>query len=114
VVARGLVPVRGTRVVTALLHGFVLQAVAFGLHDAMGSADHVRLALQDTGVLLGIERRDYAEPTFSAGAIGGGLPAAPMGSGWRILLLVRRVNSTWHPRASQQRAAGWCGGGVWS
>jgi hypothetical protein len=56
----------------------------------------------------------YAEPTFSAGAIGGGLPAAPMGSGWRILLLVRRVNSTWHPRASQQRAAGWCGGGVWS
>lgn len=52
VVSPDLDPLRGTRVVMALLHGFVLQRVAFGLHDATGFADDVRIALQDTGVLV--------------------------------------------------------------
>jgi AcrR family transcriptional regulator len=44
-------PDRGTRVVMALLHGFVLQRVAFGLDDAGEFAQDVRAALADAGVL---------------------------------------------------------------
>jgi AcrR family transcriptional regulator len=44
-------PERGARVVMALLHGFVLQRVAFGLDDAEGFATDVRAALADAGVL---------------------------------------------------------------
>lgn len=36
---------RATRVVVALLHGFVLQRVAFGLEDVQGFADDVRAVL---------------------------------------------------------------------
>jgi hypothetical protein len=35
----------------ALLHGFVLQRVAFGLDDAEGFAQDVRAALADAGIL---------------------------------------------------------------
>jgi len=44
-------PDRGTRVVMALLHGFVLQRVAFGLDDTEGFTRDVRAALADAGVL---------------------------------------------------------------
>jgi AcrR family transcriptional regulator len=44
-------PERGTRVVMALLHGFVLQRVAFGLDDTEGFTNDVRAALADAGVL---------------------------------------------------------------
>jgi hypothetical protein len=40
----------GTRVVMALLHGFVLQRVAFGLDDTKGFTQDVRAALADAGV----------------------------------------------------------------
>jgi AcrR family transcriptional regulator len=54
--AAGTVPIeldpeRGSRVVMALLHGFVLQRVAFGLDDAAGFTQDVRFALADTGDL---------------------------------------------------------------
>lgn len=44
-------PERGTRVVMALPHGFVLQRVAFGLDDTEGFISDVRAALADAGVL---------------------------------------------------------------
>ncbi|MFH9075254.1 TetR/AcrR family transcriptional regulator [Streptomyces alboflavus] len=44
-------PDRGSRVVMALLHGFVLQRAAFGLEDTAGFAHEVRLALGGAGVL---------------------------------------------------------------
>lgn len=44
-------PDRGTRVVMALLHGFVLQRVAFGLDDPAGFTRDVRAVLADAGVL---------------------------------------------------------------
>jgi AcrR family transcriptional regulator len=50
-VPSGLDPERGTRVVMALLHGFVLQRVAFGLDDTEGFTNDVRAALADAGVL---------------------------------------------------------------
>jgi AcrR family transcriptional regulator len=50
-VPSGLDPERGTRVVMALLHGFVLQRVAFGLDDPAGFLNDVRAALADAGVL---------------------------------------------------------------
>jgi hypothetical protein len=46
-------PDRGTRVVMALLHGFVLQRTAFGLDDAAGFTHDVRAILTDAGVLNG-------------------------------------------------------------
>jgi AcrR family transcriptional regulator len=54
--AAGTVPVeldpeRCTRVVMALLHGFVLQRVAFGLDDAETFIQDVRAMLADAGVL---------------------------------------------------------------
>ncbi|WP_055491034.1 TetR/AcrR family transcriptional regulator [Streptomyces sp. TP-A0356] len=53
--AAGTVPAeldaeRGTRVVMALLHGFVLQRVAFGLDDTEGFVQDIRAALTDAGV----------------------------------------------------------------
>ncbi|WP_217165236.1 TetR/AcrR family transcriptional regulator [Streptomyces sp. AC512_CC834] len=51
-------PDRGSRVVMALLHGFVLQRTAFGLEDTAGFAHEVRLALRDASVLkLNEDRR---------------------------------------------------------
>jgi AcrR family transcriptional regulator len=44
-------PDRSTRVVMALLHGFVLQRVAFGLDDTDGFTQDVRAVLADAGVL---------------------------------------------------------------
>lgn len=44
-VRRDLDPDRGTRVVMALLHGFVLQRVAFGLDDVEGFIEDVRVQL---------------------------------------------------------------------
>ncbi len=44
-------PDRGTRVVMALLHGFVLQRVAFGLDDTEAFTQDVRTVLADAGVL---------------------------------------------------------------
>ncbi|MHA6765504.1 TetR/AcrR family transcriptional regulator [Streptacidiphilus sp. PAMC 29251] len=44
-------PERGTRVVMALLHGFVLQRVAFGLDDTDGFTRDVRAVLTDAGIL---------------------------------------------------------------
>ncbi|MDI5964526.1 helix-turn-helix domain-containing protein [Streptomyces sp. SL13] len=49
-------PDRGTRVVMALLHGFVLQRVAFGLDDIEGFAQDVRAILTDAGVLRTADR----------------------------------------------------------
>ncbi|GAA2570001.1 MULTISPECIES: TetR/AcrR family transcriptional regulator [Streptomyces] len=51
-------PDRGSRVVMALLHGFVLQRTAFGLEDTVGFAHEVRLALGDAGVLKEDRRPD--------------------------------------------------------
>ena len=51
-VPAGLDPDRGARVVIALLHGFVLQRVAFGLQDTDGFTRDVRAVLVDAGVLL--------------------------------------------------------------
>ena len=42
-------PDRGTRVVVALLHGFVLQRAAFGLDDTAGFAADVRAVLAASG-----------------------------------------------------------------
>lgn len=42
---------RLTRVVMALLHGFVLQRVVFGLTDTEGLTRDVRAVLTDAGVL---------------------------------------------------------------
>jgi AcrR family transcriptional regulator len=50
-VPAALDPERGTRVVMALLHGFVLQRVAFGLDDTEGFTHDVRAALADAGIL---------------------------------------------------------------
>lgn len=50
-VPAGLDPERGTRVVMALLHGFVLQRTAFGLDDAEGFTRDVRAILTDAGLL---------------------------------------------------------------
>ncbi len=44
-------PDRGSRVVMALLHGFILQRVAFGLEDLDGVRDDARAILQDAGYL---------------------------------------------------------------
>jgi len=44
-------PDRGSRVVMALLHGFILQRVAFGLQDLDGVRDDARAILQDAGYL---------------------------------------------------------------
>lgn len=44
-------PDRGSRVVMALLHGFILQRVAFGLEDLDGVRDDARAILRDTGYL---------------------------------------------------------------
>ncbi|WP_239451838.1 TetR/AcrR family transcriptional regulator [Frondihabitans sp. PAMC 28766] len=54
--AKGTVPVdldpdRSTRVVMALLHGFILQRVAFGLTDIDGFSEDVRSILTSTSVL---------------------------------------------------------------
>ncbi|WP_405164417.1 TetR/AcrR family transcriptional regulator [Nocardia sp. NBC_01499] len=46
-------PDRGARVVLALLHGFVLQRVAFGLDDTVGFTHDVRVVLNDAGLLRG-------------------------------------------------------------
>lgn len=51
VVPTGLDPERGTRVVMALLHGFVLQRVAFGLDDTDGFAEDVQAVLAGAGIL---------------------------------------------------------------
>jgi AcrR family transcriptional regulator len=53
--AAGMVPMalnpeRGTRVVMALLHGFVLQRVAFGLDDTDGFVEDVKAVLAGAGV----------------------------------------------------------------
>ena len=53
--AAGTVPIeldpeRGSKVVMALLHGFVLQRVAFGLDDAEGFTQDVRAVLADAGI----------------------------------------------------------------
>ena len=40
-VAAGLDPERGTRVIVALLHGFILQRTAFGLDDCQGFVEDV-------------------------------------------------------------------------
>jgi hypothetical protein len=42
--------------VMALLHGFVLQRVAFGLDDIEGFAQDVRAILTDAGVLRTADR----------------------------------------------------------
>jgi AcrR family transcriptional regulator len=44
-------PERGTRVVMALLHGFVLQRVAFGLDDTDGFVRDAQALLVDAGIL---------------------------------------------------------------
>lgn len=44
-VPSGLDPERGTRVLIALLHGFVLQRTAFGLTDTAGFVEDVRTGL---------------------------------------------------------------------
>lgn len=44
-------PERAARVVMALLHGFVLQRVAFGLDDTAGFVYDVRVMLGDVGLL---------------------------------------------------------------
>lgn len=49
-VPAALEPERGSRVVMALLHGFVLQRVAFGLEDTEGFAEDVRVVLASAGV----------------------------------------------------------------
>lgn len=54
-VPANLDPKRGTRVILALLHGFVLQRTAFGLDDAEGFTEDVRTVLTDP--VLGGERR---------------------------------------------------------
>jgi AcrR family transcriptional regulator len=50
-VPAGLDADRGTRVVMALLHGFVLQRTAFGLDDTAGFTHDVRSILLDAGLL---------------------------------------------------------------
>ncbi|QWF79330.1 TetR/AcrR family transcriptional regulator [Amycolatopsis sp. CA-230715] len=49
-VPAALEPERGSRVVMALLHGFVLQRVAFGLDDTEGFAEDVRAVLVGAGI----------------------------------------------------------------
>lgn len=44
-------PDRGARMVMALLHGFIVQRAAFGLHDTAGFIRDVRAALGDAGIL---------------------------------------------------------------
>lgn len=44
-VAPGLDPVRGSRVIVALLHGFILQRTAFGLDDCEGFVQDIRILL---------------------------------------------------------------------
>jgi AcrR family transcriptional regulator len=58
--AAGTVPIeldpeRGTRVVMAILHGFVLQRVASGLDDTDGFTHDVQAVLADAGVLNTVE-----------------------------------------------------------
>jgi AcrR family transcriptional regulator len=58
--AAGTVPIeldpeRGSRVVMALLHGFVLQRVAFGLDDTEGFIQDARVALADAGIPTTVE-----------------------------------------------------------
>jgi AcrR family transcriptional regulator len=48
-VPAGLEPERATRVVMALLHGFFLQRIAFGLDDCAGFVEDVRTLLGDAG-----------------------------------------------------------------
>jgi AcrR family transcriptional regulator len=48
-VRAGLDPERTTRVVMALLHGFLLQRIAFGLDDCAGFVEDVRALLDDGG-----------------------------------------------------------------
>lgn len=50
-VPAALDPDRGTRVVMALLHGFVLQRTAFGLDDTAGFTQDVRAMLTAAGVV---------------------------------------------------------------
>ena len=50
-VPAALDPDRGARVVMALLHGFVLQYVAFGVDDTEAFIQDVRIALGDNGPL---------------------------------------------------------------
>jgi hypothetical protein len=45
-------PDRGTRVVMALLHGFILQRTAFGLDDTAGFTHDARTLLSDAGILV--------------------------------------------------------------
>ncbi|MEU0513417.1 helix-turn-helix domain-containing protein [Amycolatopsis sp. NPDC006125] len=54
-VPTGLDPERGARVVLALLHGFVLQRVAFGLDDIAGFTDAVQATLAGAGILNATE-----------------------------------------------------------
>jgi AcrR family transcriptional regulator len=44
-------PKRGTRVIMALLHGFVLQRTAFGLDDIEGFVQDMRTVLTDVGLV---------------------------------------------------------------
>ena len=58
--AAGMVPIsldpeRGTRVVMALLHGFALQRVAFGLDDMDGFTEDVQAVLTGAGILNTVE-----------------------------------------------------------
>lgn len=50
-VTSDLDPDRGTRVIMALLHGFVLQRTAFGLDDVEGFTRDIRAILTDAGTL---------------------------------------------------------------
>jgi len=50
-VSAGLDPDRAARVVMALLHGFILQRVAFGLEDLDAFARDLRTLVADAGVL---------------------------------------------------------------
>jgi AcrR family transcriptional regulator len=50
-VPAGLNPDRGARIVMALLHGFIVQRTAFGLHDTAGFTRDVRAVLSDAGIL---------------------------------------------------------------
>jgi AcrR family transcriptional regulator len=47
----GIDPERGARVVMALLHGFVLQRVAFGLDDTAGFVHDVQVLFREAGLL---------------------------------------------------------------
>jgi AcrR family transcriptional regulator len=51
-VSADLDPDRGTRVVMALLHGFILQRTTFGLDDTAGFTHDARTLLSDAGILV--------------------------------------------------------------